>query len=292
MQPELSACMQGLRAFIAMVAMTTCSNGIAVEITSIEVSVIGDSNPAKAQFDGDIESTNSVRFGFDALLFSRELNNGDVVELDARAAFESNSSIEQLGESTYAAGVVYFKNIEEALGSPMLSFRGEVAFLDSETDIRDSGIFGLAVTGNWQPAPFFDFSLGTRLDVRAAATEVFDTRKLQLFGMANFSPTRRTSFRSGLSLVFGNEVSSSRPTVAIVNNSDAIEPDNAFGGFDDRRFAYLLDANSIIFELGAFVEITPQIFGDLRYRFIHTDADDPIDYDRQLVTLSLQYALR
>lgn len=296
MRQQLSAFVQGLRAIATTAAVgglgVVCLNVNAVEVNSLDLAFIADSNPSKAQFDRDIFETNSLRLGVNASLFSKEIDDTSSIEFDARVAFESNSSVEELGESIYTVGFGYFKEFEESRGVPILTVRSEISYLDSETDIRDSSVFGVAVSGNWQPAPFFDFSLGSRFDLRTAETDVFDTQKLQIFGLANFSPTRSTSLRSGITLVLGDEVSTATPTVAIVNSSDAIEPDNAFGGFEDRRFAYLLDANSAILELGALMEFTPQISADLGYRFIHTRADDPIDYDRYLVTMSLRYALR
>jgi len=90
--------------------------------------------------------------------------------------------------------------------------------------------------------------------------------------------------------VFGDEVSTATPTLAIVNTANAIEPDNAFGGFDERRFAYLLDASSVIVQLGANIEVSPQISADIGYRYVHTEADEDISYDRNLVTISARYA--
>ena len=170
--------------------------------------------------------------------------------------------------------------------------RGELGYTDSETDIRDAGMLGISASGNWQPLPFFDFTAGARADFRFASSEVFDTAKGQLFTQANFSPAGRVVLRTGLSLVFGDEVSTATPTLAIINAASSIEPDNAFGGFEAERFAYNLNATSVILELGANMEFTPQISGDIGFRYVDTQADENISYERYLFTVSARYAFK
>jgi opacity protein-like surface antigen len=262
----------------------------AVEIASAQVAFVADSNPAKAQFDSDIESTSAARAGVTFHLHSIPIDEASSVEFDASASVEGNFDITELGESVYVVGVEFFREHADLPAEPLFALRGELGYTDSETDIRDAAMLALSASGNWQPMPFFDFTAGARIDVRQASTEVFDTTKGQLFATANFSPAERVTLRSGLSFVFGDEVSTATPTLAIVNTATAIEPDNAFGGFDERRFAYLLDATSVIVQLGANIAVSPQISADIGYRYVHTEADEDISYDRNLVTISARYA--
>ena len=264
----------------------------AAELSSADVTLVADSNPAKAQFDRDIESANSLRAGLNVLVHSITIDELSGVDFNFRASFEFNTSIEELGESVFLGGVEYFSENETLPGSPLFVLRGELGYTDSETDIRDAGMLGITASGNWQPRPFVDFTAGARADFRFARSEVFDTTKGQFFAQANFSPASRFVLRSGLSLVFGDEVSTATPTIAIINAASSIEPDNAFGGFEAERFAYNLSATSVILELGANTEFTPQISGDIGFRYVDTRADEDIDYQRLLFTVSARYAFK
>lgn len=280
------------RYFCALALSFPCHAVMAVQVTSADVAVIADSNPAKAQFDADIESANSVRAGLSVNLNSIPVDDVSGFDFNFRASVEGNIDISELGESVYLVGVDYTRENEDLPAQPLFALRAELGYTDSETDIRDAGMLGLSASGNWQPLPFFDFTVGARVDVRQARTEVFDTTKGQLFTLANFSPANRVTLRTGLSFVFGDEVSTATPTLAIVNTASVIEPDNAFGGFDAERFAYLLDATSAILELGANVELTPQISADIGYRYIRTEADEDISYNRYLLAISARYAFQ
>ena len=278
--------------FSAATLMALSYSVAAVEISSIDVALIADSNPAKTQFDRDIERASAIRAGINVHLNSIPLDDASGFEFDFRTSIEGNVDISGLGESVYLVGAEFFRENKDLPAEPLFALRAELGYTDSETDIRDAAMVSLSASGNWQPMPFFDFTAGARIDLRQARTEVFDTTKGQLFTRANFTPAERVTLRSGLSFVFGNEVSTATPTLAVVNTASAIEPDNAFGGFDERRFAYLLDATSVILEFGANVELTPQISGDIGYRFINTQADEDISYDRYLLTISARYAFK
>ena len=277
---------------IAVIGAVSSQSLWAVEVTSADVAFIADSNPAKAQFDRDIERANSLRAGLNVLIHSKAINEQSGIDYNFRASFEVNTSIEELGESVYLGGIEYFKENETLPGSPLFVLRGELGYTDSETDIRDAAMVGIIASGNWQPLPFFDLTAGARADFRISSSEVFDTTKGQFFAQANFAPASRVILRSGLSLVFGDEVSTATPTLAIINAASSIEPDNAFGGFDEERFAYNLNATSVILELGANMEITPQISGDVGFRLVNTQADEDISYDRYLFSVSARYAFK
>jgi len=123
--------------------------------------------------------------------------------------------------------------------------------------------------------------------VSDAKTKVFDTSKATLFTTANFSPTPKLVLRTGLRYVLGDEVSTATPTTNIVNNAEIIEPDEAFGGASDERFAYLIGANSAIVEAGFGYGVTGSIRANMMYRFVSTQADGDISYERSIVEFIL-----
>ncbi|MEE9318974.1 MAG: hypothetical protein V3U76_00865 [Granulosicoccus sp.] len=263
----------------------------AAGISGIDLQYINDSNPAKAEFDRDIEAVGSVRGRISVDLFSKELTNTDFVSsgisLGGVASYEHNLDISALGESQYRISLGGFHENKRRRGLPFYRYSLSLGYVDSETQIRDSTALGLSVSVNHELAPFFDTTVGLLVEKREAETEVFDTIKTQLFATANFSPVARFVLRAGLRYVIGDEVSTATPTLEIVNTAAVIESDPAFGGVDANRFAYLIDANSVVVETGFGYEMSNLIETNLLYRFISTDADGDISYERSLLELTL-----
>ena len=263
----------------------------AAELSGIDLKFINDSNPAKAEFDRDIEEASSFLGRLSGNLYSRPLRNDDMVSsgfsLNGSASYEHNVDIEGLGESRYRASADWFRENKKSKAAPFVRLGLGVTYIDSETQRRDGVAVDAGASINFQPTSFFDTTLGVQAAVTDAETKVFDTTKLTLFVTANFSPMPRLVLRTGLRYVTGDEVSTATPTINIVNNAEVIEPDEAFGGVPEQRFAYLLGANSAIAEAGVGYEITGTIQANLLYRFVSTEADGDISYDRSLIEFTL-----
>ncbi|MBX2880418.1 MAG: hypothetical protein KTR32_10825 [Granulosicoccus sp.] len=273
----------------------TNTNESTAGITGFDLKFINDSNPAKAEFERDIEESNSFMGRVSANILSKDLSQSASVpsglSLNASASFEHNADIEDLGESRYRLSADWFRENNLSTLAPFYRLSLGLGYLDSETQIRDSVIIDVSASANVQPTNFFDSTLGISLEAREADTEVFDTTKATLFLTGNFSPASRLVLRAGLRVVLGNEVSTATPTLNIVNTAEAIEPDGAFGGRDENRFAYLLDATSTIFEVGAGFLLTDALETNLLYRVISTSADNDIGYDRNMLELTFSYSL-
>lgn len=263
----------------------------AAGLTGVDIKLISDSNPAKAEFDRDIESTTSFLGRVGGNLYARDLINNEFVSsgfsINASASFEHNADIEGLGESRYRASVDWFRENKKATGTPFIRLGLGTTYIDSQTERRDGVAVDLGASINFQPTNFFDTTLGVQLAVTDAETEVFDTTKSTLFATANFSPMPKLVLRTGLRFVFGDEVSSATPNLNIFNNAEVIEPDEAFGGLSADRFAYLLGATSAIVELGGGYRITDTVEANLLYRYVNTEADGGIGYDRSMVEFTI-----
>ncbi len=270
-------------------------DGFKPGLTGFDLKFINDSNPAKAEFERDIEETNSFSGRVTANLYSKELyrlsNLASGISLNGSASYEINSDIEELGEARYRVSVDWFREDNSREIAPFYRASLGLGFIDSETQIRDSTFVDATISGNIQPTDFFDSTLGLSVQVRDADTAVFDTTKGILFLTGNFSPVKQFVLRAGFRYVFGNEVSTATPTLDIVNTAEAIEPDEAFGGRAANRFAYLLDANSAIFEVGLGFRLSDAIETNLLYRVVSTSADNDIGYDRNMLELTLSYSL-
>ncbi len=264
-------------------------------ISGFDIKFINDSNPAKAEFDRDIEATNSVLARVTGTAFSTMLveqpNLLSALSFNGSASYEHNIDIEALGESRFRVSMDWFREYTAASLAPFYRASLGLGYLDSETSIRDSAIVDVSASVNIQPTQFFDSTLGLRYELREADTEVFDTSKATVFLTANFAPVERLILRAGLRYVTGNEVSTATPTVNIVNTAVAIEPDDAFGGRDENRFAYLLDADSALLEVGLGYLVSDAIETNLLYRIVSTSADGDIGYDRNMLELTFSYSL-
>ncbi len=263
----------------------------AAELTGVDLRFITDSNPAKAEFDRDIEATSSVLGRVTGNLFARTTSNtedvGSGFSINGSASFEHNADIEALGESRYRLGASWFREKKKSAGMPFFRIGLGLSYIDSETQRRDGTAIDALASVNFQPTNFFDTTLGVQAAVSDAETRVFDTSKATLFTTANFSPTPKLVLRTGLRYVLGDEVSTATPTTNIVNNAEIIEPDEAFGGASAERFAYLINANSAIFEAGIGYGISGNVQANLIYRFVSTQADGDISYERSIVEFTL-----
>ena len=281
------------RLFWASLILGTMHSGgvYAAEFTGVDLKFINDSNPAKAEFDRDIDQASSFLGRLTGNLYSNSgradesVNSG--FSINGSASYEHNADIEGLGESRYRASADWFRESKQGFASPFVRVGLGLGYIDSETQRRDGVVLDVGTSVNFQPTNFFDSTLGAQLAVTDAETNVFDTTKATFFATANFSPFPRLVLRTGFRYVVGDEVSTATPTINIVNNAQFVEPDEAFGGAPNERFAYLIGANSAIAEAGFGYGITGSVQANLLYRFVSTQADGDITYDRSMLELTI-----
>jgi hypothetical protein len=282
--------------WVLLAVGTLQSTGLfAAELTGLDLKLINDSNPAKAEFDRDIEAASSALVRLTGNLYSLPMRSDEEIQsgfsVNGSGSYEHNVDIEGLGESRYRIGLDWFRESRKGRGTPFMRYGLGASYIDSETERRDATMLDLGASINFQPTSFFDTTLGVQAALTDAETEVFDTTKTTVFVTANFSPYPRLVLRTGLRYVLGDEVSTATPTTNIVNNARVIEPDEAFGGAAEQRFAYLIDANSAIAEAGIGYGITGSIQANLLYRYVDTEADGDIGYDRSLIEFTLGFDL-
>ena len=263
----------------------------AAGLTGVDLKFINDSNPAKAEFDRDIEEASSFLGRVTGNLYSNPLRTDDIINsgfsLNGSATYEHNADIEGLGESRYRVSADWFREKKQARATPFFRVGLGLSYIDSETQRRDGVVVDVGTSINFQPTNFFDTTLGAQLAVTDAETNVFDTTKATLFATANFSPSPKLVLRTGLRFIAGDEVSTATPTTNIVNNAEFVEPDEAFGGAPEKRFAYLIGANSAIAEAGIGYGVTGSVQANLLYRFVSTQADGDISYERSLIEFTI-----
>jgi len=96
----------------------------AAGLTGVDLRFINDSNPAKAEFDRDIEATSSFLGRITANLYDRQISNDDLLNsgfsISSSASFEHNADIEALGESRYRVGANWFREKKQSAGMPFV----------------------------------------------------------------------------------------------------------------------------------------------------------------------------
>lgn len=280
---------------MSLTLLTAPGSASAAGITALDLRFTGDSNPAKAEFDRDIESSSAVDARLSANLFGDTLVETNRISrgysVDLSAGYGHDFEFDGLGESVYRLSGGFFHESKSRSFSPFYRAGVGLSWIDSETDIRDGAALDLSASINLQPAPFFDTTLGAGFESRQAETDVFDTNKARVFLTANFSPAPRLVLRTGARVVIGDEVSTATPTLSIVNSANVIEPDPAFGGAEEERFAYLIDATSLILEAGLGYDVSTMIEANLLFRHVSTEADGDIGYERDLLELTVSFNL-
>ena len=130
---------------------------------------------------------------------------------------------------------------------------------------------------------------GVGYNRRDSVSEVFDLEEFR--GFINFDTnfTKTDLVYTTFTYISGDTVSSATPTLDIINVSDAIEPDDAFGGIDANQFAYRIDSNTAVITLGYNRILTRDISLDFSARFVDSEAkdDDDIYYERTIFRASL-----
>lgn len=275
---------------------------VAFEVNALDVSTVGfgvvaDSNPARAQFQDDMVSSSQASVGVGISLFSRPADESDGwgffgsanLEFSAVNVEDAQSVDTGLGQNVLQLSLESERALTTLPGQPVMVIGATAGLVDSETDIRDSNTVGVSASLSYQPVPVLDFTIGLRHDERFSESIVFDTSKTQLFSSAFFGITPKLGLLAEAQLITGNEVSTATPTVGIVNQADAIVPDSAFGGFSDRRFAYLLDATSALGAFGVSYVVGNDFVVDGKFTYVFTDAGGGIDYSRALFSFAVNY---
>jgi len=264
----------------------------AFEFNSVEFGFNSDSNPARAQFRDDILSSRQASVGLNASLLSIPAKDDGVWSVFGSGSVEISGvfledSRRTLGRNDLQLSLEFERSLSSLPGQPILVLGGGAGYIDSITNIRDSRTVGVSVSLSYQPLPVLDLTFGLRHDERFAENAVFDTSKTQIFSSAFFGITPKLGLLAEAQLITGNEVSTATPTVEIVNQADVIVPDNAFGGFAERRFAYLLDATSVLGSFGVSYVLPNNILADSKLTYVFTDAVGDIDYSRWILSFGL-----
>lgn len=159
----------------------------------------------------------------------------------------------------------------------------------SESEIRDSttGVLGADVS-KWLTSKV-NVTGGIDVTVQQAEGTVFDTDSARVFVNLDYLLQSNTILYSTAAFIYGDTVSTGPPSLDAINEADAIELDDAFGGDKvvPNQLAYRLEAKTAVLTIGANIPLTNTLSLDISVRGIHADADGNNEYDRGIASISL-----
>ncbi|MCG6867226.1 MAG: hypothetical protein LJE91_00415 [Gammaproteobacteria bacterium] len=257
-----------------------------------------------------VHAADGVEFGYDAR-FMGDSNVGNATEgSDREASFRSlgalklgyNRTVGELKDLHFWArgGGEYFTNIDDLsnifiqghadytfatstnFSAPVITLLAEVAGIDVRSDIRDSANFILGAEIESRLNPKFKLGSGVLGIYNDAKSDVFTTSDVQVFLDTKYNILEQGALYGVFTYMYGDVTSTGTPTLDIIKASNAVTPDDAFGGLAANQLAYRLLANTFILQLGYNHFFNERVSLDVSLRGIYSIATENSDltYER------------
>jgi len=225
---------------------------------SYDISLIDDDNIRLAQEDEDIRSDRSLSATIRAK-GGTSLDSFSILNYGGSASYNKMDTFETLDNYEIEVNTRYRFALSSGFTSPIYS-----------TDT-------------------INMTTGVGYNAQESRSEVFDTSDARIFVNFDTNFSQADLVYTTFTYISGDTVSSASPSLGIINVADAIEPDDAFGGFATNQFAYRLKANTAVITLGYNRILTRDLSMDLSARFVDSEArdDDSITYQRTILRASL-----
>lgn len=254
-----------------------------------EASTLYDNNISKSQAESDIEE-DLFFSGSAQASYTKGFGFSQALTFTAEARVEEFQDFEGLS-NTQAGGMVDYRfQSRSGFTAPTYSIFFRAMQADFETDNRDSNIFDLGFSATRRLTTLITGTLGVTATRRDADQgEVFNLERVRYFGNLDWLLSQRVAVYGTFSFIDGDVFSTATPTVPIINWAEAIEPDNAFGGVDNNKFVYRLDAETRILRLGINVALGHKSAIDISVDQLESDGAGPIEYNLTSVAASFFY---
>lgn len=247
-----------------------------------------DNNISRAQYDSDIEEDEfSTLSG--SVAYTAGLGRLSAFIVSAVATTEDFFEFDGLSNTQLKGAVDFRFQTSQRFSATRWSVSIGTTDIDSETDIRDSVLSELSMTVSKRLTDRINGTFGITASKRKADGQVFDMERTRYFANVDWSFSPRWSAYLTYNYIDGDVVSTARPNIDIIDWADAIEPDNAFGGLANSKFAYRLDASTTIIRLGVNIALGHSSALDFSYDDLETDSAGPNFYDAGFYTLGYLY---
>jgi FimV-like protein len=253
---------------------------------SYDLSVAHDDNIRRAQNEIDIRSDSIINMTLNARA-GESLSSFTLLSYGASISAEKFSTFEELDNISFDANVKFRFAFAAGFTSPIYSIGLKVGGIESDKVARDSSVYSLSLGVNKWITNTLNLSIGLDHKQRESRSRVFDTTENRMFANLDINLSKTDLVYTTYTYIAGDIVSSATPTLAIINASDVIEPDDAFGGIATNQFAYRLDSDTQVATLGYNTIISEKTSVDFSYRYIKTESAGNIEYDRSIFRASL-----
>jgi hypothetical protein len=256
---------------------------------SYDVAYIHDDNVRLARDDVDIREDN-ILSGTVKANAGKSLDDFTLLNYGGSVSYEKFETFDGLDNAAFEVNARYRFALSSGFTSPIYSLKaslGGVEFIDS--DMRDSTLLSLSAEINKWLTTTINMTAGIGYRQRESVSDVYDLSDARVFVNFDTNFSKTDLVYTTFSFITGDTVSSATPTLEIINASDAIEPDDAFGGVDANQFAYRIDSDTAVITIGYNRIMTSDLSLDISARFVNSEAkaDPDIYYDRTIFRFSL-----
>ena len=255
---------------------------------SYELAYIDDDNIRLAQEEEDIRSDQILSAALRAK-GGKSLDSHTIFNYGASATLNKHDTFDTLDNYEIEANVRYRFALSSGFTSPIYTLGARIGGQEFDTEMRDATFVQLSADLNKWITNTINMTTGLDFNKRDSKSEVFDTEDARIFLNFDTNFTNRDLVYTTFTYITGDTVSSSTPSLGIIEVADAIEPDDAFGGVEANQFAYRIDSNTVVFTLGYNRIMSRNVSLDFSARYVESEAKDDSDimYDRTILRASL-----
>ena len=244
-----------------------------------------DDNVTRAESDADIEE-DFVGSLLARVELVKKINATSGFIFSGSAEGEKYAEFEELDNINIKGTVSYKLHTGFGFFAPRLSFDASVNTRSYVNEQRSGNGYELATQLTRRMGESLTLNGGLRYRNFSADSEVFSVEDTSAFINADLLVSPRIALYSTFRFITGDVVSTAQPTLNIINASDAIEADEAFGGFATNRFVYRLEADTITVVLGGNYAFDSRSSVDASLLYIDTEAEGDIYYARTQYRIS------
>ena len=255
---------------------------------SYELTAAYDDNIRRAKYDVDIRDDvlTGLALGVKSIT---HLSDATLLNLGLKFEAEQYDVFTELDNSKIEGSLAYVFSFSSSFSASRYALKMKLGGIDSNSEMRTANTASVGLDINKWLTTTIHMTAGYTFKLQDAQSEVFDVEENLLMINFDVDLTPRQLIYFTYHYIDGEIVSSATPKLGFINAAQAIEPDDAFGGFTTNQFVYRIAAESNVFTLGYNAAISRSVSLDLSFRFVDSVAtqDENIYYERQIIRASL-----
>ena len=255
---------------------------------SYDAAYIHDDNVRLARDDVDIREDN-ILSGMIKATAGKSIDDFSLLNYGGSITYNKFETFDGLDNVEFEVNARYRFALSSGFTSPIYSLKASLGGAEYDTEMRDATTWSLSAELNKWLTTTINMTAGLGFNGQESVSEVYDLSEARVFVNFDTNFSKTDLVYTTFTYITGDTVSSATPTLEIINVSDAIEPDDAFGGVDANQFAYRIDSDTAVITVGYNRIMTRDISLDFSVRFVDSEARDDADiyYERTIYRLSL-----